>query len=716
MCKKTAKNFVECRKCSIFVHSITNYEYDVAPNYYKMNAFDFDHLLVYLIAALLIAVFVLIFYNRIYVFREQEIDSLNKGQNARLRLVLQTGKLRLWTYLLSSRHYMRFSDTGEYVDEYNPVEFSQFFDRDDFEMLRRAIFDICEGKRSALTVMVRSNPAPGEEQRHYEMNVSVASRDAQGHITRLLGVQRDVTDTVRKEQEVNQLLMRYHTVFNSSLSDMMFYDKNGVLRDINDKACQSFHINDREKLLGGSYTLDINPFFNMLDFSRLERANMTSIVDFEAFRDERYHLESFALQGKMYYESSINAIRNADGEVEGVYVSGRNVTEMVESFHHQQEGMLQLRRTTENIKNYVRSINYALQVSDVRMVSYYPHSYTLELSTNINQTQLRLSQLRCIRLASPRFRRNVSSALNRMDHLTTHPIEQTIETEIRDQQGRPVWLMFNMVPLFDKDGRVERYFGMCRNVTEMVETERRLAVETKKAQETELLKQSFLTNMSYEIRTPLNTVVGFAELFEAEHDPADEPIFVEEIKKNSGSLLQLINDILFLSRLDANMIEYKREDADFALLFEGYCQIGWSSAGPQVKTIVDNPYEHLVVSIDSDNLGKVVEKLCALAASFTREGTIRAKCEYWRGELMLNIEDTGTGIDPETVPKVFGRFVRNVNEELCGTGLDLPIVQSLVQQMGGNIELQSELGKGTTTWITIPCDAKVIEKKRDILV
>lgn len=680
-----------------------------------MNAFDFDHLLVYLIATLLIAVFVLLFYNRLYVFREQTANSQNQSQNARLRLVLQTGRLSLWTYVVASRHYVRFSDNGEYTDEYNPVEFSQLYDRDDFEVLRSAIFDICDGKRLTAKVKMRSNTDADGTHRHYEVTVNVASRDAAGHVTRLLGMQRDITDALRKEQTVNQLLMRYHTVFNSSLSDMMFYDRNGVLRDINDKACQSFHIDNRQQLLDGNYRLEMNPFFAHLDISHIDSMHSTSVVDVNDLADGTSRLSGLRPEGKMYYESNINAIRNTEGELEGIYISGRNVTELVESFHHQQEGMLQLQRATKNLQDYIRNINYALRVTDVRMANYYPQSYTLEVSTIINETQLRLSQLRCIRLATPRFRRSVSSVLNRMDHLTRHPIEQTIETEVRDKQGRPIWLMFNMVPMLDAEGRVERYFGMCRNMTEMVETEQRLAVETRKAQETELLKQSFLTNMSYEIRTPLNTVVGFAELFEADHDVADEPVFVEEIKKNANTLLQLVNDILYLSRLDANMIEYKKEPTDFALLFDGHCQMGWSTASAQVKTVIENPYEHLMVNVDQEHLGMVVERLCTLATGFTQEGTIRAKCEYWRGELMISVEDTGAGIDPETMPRVFERFVRNVNQELCGTGLDLPIIQELVHQMGGTIELQSELGKGTTAWVTIPCEATAIKKKRDIL-
>ena len=676
------------------------------------KVYDFDHTLAYVVAFLLIGVFVLIFYNRLYVFQRQEVNASRRSQNARLALILKAGKQRIWIYDPVKRHYSYLSDEGTYEEEYNPVEFSQRFDRDDFELMRQAIFDVADEKRSSAVVTVKSNAEDDEARLYYEINVSVASRDQHGHPTRLLGIERDITDKIRKQEQVNKLLMRYHTVFNSSLLDMIYYDKNGVLQDINEKACQAFGVADRDQIISEGFLLQNNPFFSGIELEQMENTRTSSIVDFGQFTDEIYQTERFGLKDKMYYDSTINPFRNAQGELEGVYMCGRDITEMVESVHRQREGALRLQQATKNVQNYISNINYALRVSGVRFVSYHPQSYTLEVSDNINETQLRLSQLRCIRLATFRFRRNVSSMLNRMDRLSKYTIAETIETEFRDKKGRQVWLMFNMVPIIDKEGNVERYFGVMRDMTDMVETERRLAVETKKAQETELLKQSFLTNMSYEIRTPLNNVVGFAELFESEHEEADEQLFVEEIKKSSNTLLLLINDILFLSRLDANMIEYNKADVDFAMVFESHCQMGWSSMSPAVRTVVDNPYERLVVDIDEANLGKVIEKLCQLSAYFTREGTVSARCEYRRGELTISIEDTGIGIDAQTLPHVFDRFVRDQREELCGTGLDLPIVQSLVQQMGGSIEMESELGKGTTVWVSIPCEAKAIAKRR----
>ena len=680
-----------------------------------LQIFDFDHLLAYTTGILLIAGLVLLFYNRLYAFREKEEQMNNQSQNKRLALILQTGNLQLWLYMPQTRRYMTLSEEGKVLAEFNPVDFSQRFNRDDFDVMQRDIFDMCDGKRRDAELRMHSH-ATGDDERTYDVKISVLQRDARRNIVMLLGVQHDITEKQRQMRSANALLMRYHTVFNSSLVDMIYYDNHGVLRDINEKACAAFNVPNREFVMDGSFLLVNNPMFENIDLERLENTRATSIIDFRNMNEDRYRLDDFKLAGKMYYESTINPIRNEAGELTGVFMAGRNITEMVESFHHQQESSRHLQQVNKDIQSYINNINYALRMSDVWLVNYYPDTCILELSTNINETQLRLTQVRCIRMGSPRYRKHISIALNRMDHRTTNTLALTVETELRDKQERPVWLLFNMVPMKGEDGRVERYFGLCRNMTEMVETEQQLAVETKKAQETELLKQSFLTNMSYEIRTPLNTVVGFAELFEAEHDVADEPIFVEEIKRNSNSLLKLVNDILYLSRLDAKMIESNKTEVDFSMIFESHCQMGWSSVSPEVKTIVDNPYERLVVVIDQENLGKVIEKLCANAVNYTEKGSIRAKYEYRHGELSISIEDTGNGIDEQTLSHVFERFARNDHHQVCGTGLDMPIAQALVHLMGGSIEMQSEVGKGTTVWVMIPCEAKTIEKRREFIV
>ena len=643
----------------------------------------------------------------------QEID--NKKQKARLALIMKTSKLRLWFYDPTTRHCCYLSEAGDYEREYNPADFALFFHRDDLDRMRSLIFAICEGRQDTGRVNVRSRAEKESDCKHYEISFSVMSRGIDGLPTSLMALQHDVTEEYHRQQKINQLLVRYHTIFNSSLLDMLYYDKNGVLTDLNERACKSFNVKSREQVLDGSFLLKNNPFYSQIPLNEMTNTLTGSIIDFSEFGLPEYRLEEFGLEGKMYYESTINTIRNQQGELEGVYMSGRDISEMVNSYHRQQAGIRQLQQGTESIQQYISNIDYALSVSGVQLVNYYPHSYTFELINRETKKRMRMSQLRCIRLATLRFRRTVNSALNRMDHLTKRGIMQAIEIEIRDKKGRQIWLLFNMVPMLNEKGEVERYFGTYRDITDMVATEQQLAVETKKAQETELLKQAFLTNMSYEIRTPLNNIIGYAGLFTSDHDESDEPFFIDQIRNSTNELLLVVNDVLYISRLEANMEEYKREAVDFASAFEGYCRNGLSTIKPGVQSVIVQPYNRLVVDIDASHVSMIIQRLCNLSCMVTDSGSITVSYEYHRGELIILFEDTGKGFPEEVAAHVLDQhFARREDGGLIGSGLDLSIVQLLTKQMGGTIEIQSDYGKGTSVWVSIPCTASVIEKKRNL--
>ena len=641
-----------------------------------------------------------------------QIDS--KKQKARLALILKTGRLRLWFYYPATRHYRYLSEAGEFGQEFNPSEFGQAFHPTDLEVMRSLVFDICDGKQDSGKVKLRSRAEKESECKHYEEAITVISRDENGLPTALMGIQHDVTDEYRQQEKIKKLLIRYQTIFNSSLLDNLYYDSKGVLREINERACENFNLKSREQVLDGSFLLKNNPFFNQLQFDQIEDSYTGSIIDFDKLTEERYRNEEIGLTGKMYYESAINPIRNEEGKLEGVYMSGRDITEMVNSFHRLQKSVEKLQKGTDSIRQYIANIDYALSVSGVQLVNYYPHSYTFELINRETNSKLHMSQLRCIRLATMRFRRTVNSVLNRMDHLTRRGIEQAIEIEIRDKKGRQIWLLFNMVPMFDAEGRVERYFGTYRDITDMVETEKQLAIETKKAQETEQLKQTFLTNMSYEIRTPLNNILGYAGLVTGEHDPSDEPFFMEQIKHSTGELLLLVNDILYISRLEANMEEYTKEPTDFAGAFEALCLAGLSAIKPEVQPVISQTYNRLEVDIDMKHVSELIQRMCSMACLLTSQGSIHVSYEYHGGELTFRLEDTGRGFTEEMMSHIFDHFTRDEKGELIGSGLDLAIAQLLAHQMGGTIDIQSDYGKGTSAWMSIPCTALVIDKKRNL--
>ena len=174
-------------------------------------------------------------------------DVSNKKQKARLALIMKTSRLRLWFYDPATRHFCYLSEEGEYEREYNPADFALFFHRDDVDKMRAMLFAICEGKMDTGKVSARSRAKKESDCRHYEISFSVMSRGEDGLPTSLMAIQHDVTDEYQRQQKINELLARYHTIFNSSLLDMLYYDNNGVLTDLNERACAAFNVKSREQ-------------------------------------------------------------------------------------------------------------------------------------------------------------------------------------------------------------------------------------------------------------------------------------------------------------------------------------------------------------------------------------------------------------------------------------------------------------------------------------
>ena len=672
---------------------------------------DAHHLAAYLVAALMISVFVMLFSNRLFFYRQREVSLQARQLNAQLGLVLTSNKTQVWTYDVSKHLYTLLMKDGK-GKSLAPIDFAQHFNSNDFTTLHKAVTSLIIKKGDGEPLVVRGHATDdGQPPRIYKVNLTVLERDNKGKAKLLLGTQRDITENRSRKEKARHLALRYHTVFNSSLVDMTYFDANGIMTDINDKACETFGIANREALVQRGMKITDIPAYRELDFDRLENLQMVAITDIDRTKREDERIPELTIGGKIYYECAVSAVRDKDHQLLGVIAAGRNITDMVDSHHQQQHDALLLEKRTKEIKDYINNINYSLKVSGVRLVNYHPDNHELKIFSDLNRVQYSLSQVRCISLLESHDQRRARGLLLRMDHRTPGNFTTTLQTRFHDEQERNIFLTFSMVPVVGKDGQISHYFGMLRNDTEMVCTERQLLKETEKAQETEELKNTFLLNMSYEIRTPLNAVVGFAELFNGPHDVEDEPIFADEIKRNTNELLALVNDILYISRLDAKMVEFNYKETDFAALFEGYCYMGLAMLEQDVKVQVENPYTHLMVVIDEQSLGEVIQKLCRNAVRMTKAGTIRAKYDYRHGELNITIEDTGRGLSEKDLPRVFERFARDENNQREGTGLEMAIIKELVEQMGGTIELQSEEGKGSAAYVIIPCEMTAMEKK-----
>lgn len=672
---------------------------------------DINPTYIYLIAVLVISAIAMVVYNRLSYYKEKRVTRKVQRLNAQLTLIMDANKTDAWTYNTKKNQFKVISKENLTETFYTPFEFSQLYDREDFKMVVKAIENIQNREQIAETLTVKGAPAEDDSSKIYEMSLTVLRRNKQDQPIEILGTQRDATKEKKLAEEDKNLMLKYHTVFNSSLVDMIYYDADGYLAELNETACKTFGVKTPETLLKRKIKMTDIPSYREFDIKTLEHTQLSSITDITHVKKSDERVPEVTREGKIYYEVMLEPIHDIHNQSLGVIAAGRDITEMVESHHRQQKSARLMEERSKALKQYIDDLNYTLKISDARLTNYYPATHTLDILSDITGEGTHLSQLKAVAMIHPDDRKRAKMLITRMDRLYKGTFSEILHTKLRDHNGRDIYLNFSMMPITDKEGNVTHYFGMCRNETEMAYVEKHLQEESAKAQEEEQLKNAFLLNMSYELRVPLHAVIGFAELFKREHNREDEPIFAREIKKNTDILLNLINDILFISRLDAHMIEYHYEECDFASLFEGWCQMGWSDASKNIKQITENSYNSMLVKIDPKHLGIAIQKLCGYSARTTKAGSLKSRYEYLHDELIIIVEDTSQGIEFDEVPKIFNRFMGDAKTKRIGTGLDLPIVKELVEQMGGTIDVLSEPGKGSTFFMSIPCELTSFEKK-----
>ena len=629
-----------------------------------------NHIYIYLIAVLVISAIAMVVYNRLAFYKEKRVTRKVQRLNAQLTLIMDANKTDAWTYNTKKNQFKVISKENLTETFYTPFEFSQLYDREDFKMVVKAIENIQNREQIAETLTVKGAPAEDDSSKIYEMSLTVLRRNKQDQPIEILGTQ-----------------------------------------ELNEKACETFGVKTPETLLKRKVKMTDIPSYREFDIKTLEHTQLSSITDITHVKKSDERVPEITREGKIYYEVMLEPIHDIHNQSLGVIAAGHDITEMVVSHHRQKESARMMEERAKALKQYIDDLNYTLKISDARLTNYYPATHTLDILSDITGEGTHLSQLKAVAMIHPDDRKRAKMLITRMDRLYKSTISETLHTKLRDHNGRDIYLTFSMMPITDKEGKVTHYFGLCRNETEMAYIEKHMQEETAKAQEEEQLKNAFLLNMSYELRVPLHAVIGFAELFKREHSREDEPIFAREIKKNTDILLDLINDILFISRLDAHMIEYHYEECDFASLFEGWCHQGWSEADENLKQITENSYNSMLVKIDPKHLGIAIQKLCGYSARTTKAGSLKARYEYLHDELIIIVEDTSQGIEFDEVPKIFNRFMGDAKTKRIGTGLDLPIVKELVEQMGGTIDVLSEPGKGSTFFMSIPCELTSFEKK-----
>lgn len=234
-----------------------------------------------------------------------------------------------------------------------------------------------------------------------------------------------------------------------------------------------------------------------------------------------------------------------------------------------------------------------------------------------------------------------------------------------------------------------------------------------KVQEADKMKNAFIANMSHEIRTPLNAIVGFAHLVTETTNASEQREYFSIINKNCDLLLKLINDILDLSNIESGRLNYNVSEVEL----RDICQEAYVVQSLKMTSDVALLYNSVAMPsvrlwIDPHRVEQVLLNLLSNAIKFTSKGFISLFYEVEDMFVRVSVMDTGIGISEEKLESVFERFVK-LDDFYQGAGLGLPICKMIVEQLGGEIGVRSELGKGSTFWFTLPLvvtDKAVVEK------
>ena len=286
------------------------------------------------------------------------------------------------------------------------------------------------------------------------------------------------------------------------------------------------------------------------------------------------------------------------------------------------------------------------------------------------------------------------------------PIVKAMETkevhECEREYAPGKYLHLFAKPILSSDGEVIGVVSKTDDITRQKEEAIELRKAKDKAEESDHLKSAFLANMSHEIRTPLNAIVGFSGLLAVTDEKNEKEEYIRIIENNNSLLLQLINDILDIAKIEAGTLEFSVKETDINVLLSQLEQAFRLKVGEGVTISFGEKLPSCVIYTEKNRLSQVISNFLTNAVKFTSQGSIRFGYRMVENnKLYFYVSDTGCGIAPDEVHKVFERFVK-LNDFAQGTGLGLSISKMIIERLGGEIGVDSILKEGSTFWFTIP--------------
>ena len=510
----------------------------------------------------------------------------------------------------------------------------------------------------------------------------------------------DITDVVTAHQALDEKEKLLRNVIQNAPIGIEIYDRTGHLVDINARDLEMFGVTDPAGIRGLSIFDNPNFSAEIKDCIREGRGtDFTTRYDFSKARS--YYDTSRS--GYIDWTARIRCLYNDTGEITHYLLINIDNTELRQT----QDRLTEFEALFRLISEYaqVGYINYNLCNKEGYAQSVWLRNYGEADTAAIGDV---IGKYRHIH---PDDR---TVLLNRLAQFESGEIQSaSVSCRVLHDDGRTTWIKSHLICReYRPQEQVIDMLGINYDITALKQTEQELIAAKERAEESNKLKTAFLANMSHEIRTPLNAIVGFSNLLAETDDIGERREYMRVVEENNELLLKLISDILDLSKIEAGTFEFNYGRVDVNRM----CEETVRSLSLKVK---DKPVELIFgehdaqccVVGDKNRLIQVITNFINNAVKFTDEGSITLGYRTEGGELLFHVEDTGSGISEEHRQSIFDRFVK-LNSFAQGTGLGLSISKSIVEQMGGRIGVESEVGRGSRFWFTIPavtCDAP--EKK-----
>lgn len=494
----------------------------------------------------------------------------------------------------------------------------------------------------------------------------------------------------RSESEARLEKAYLQNIYKNLPAGIELYDKDGFMTDLNDKEMEIFGLRHKEDVIG--LNLFDNPLLPQGLKDKLKAGapiDMSFNYDFD--RLDGYY--STSRTGTISLISKFAPLYDALGNLINILLINIDNTETTNAYSKIQD----FEEFFTLIGNYAK-VGYAhfnaLKCDGYAVNSWYRNVGEKE-GTPLNEIIKVHSHFH------PDDRRMMLRFFDQV--LIREASHLRRDVRILREDGTYTWTRVNvMVRDFrPEDGIIDM---VCVNydITELKETERKLIAARDKAEELDRLKSAFLANMSHEIRTPLNAIVGFSSLLTETEDMKDRKQYMAIVQENTELLLQLISDILDLSKMESGAFEFVKSDTDVNLLCSEIIRSLRMKVPAGVELVFEECLPGCHVWADKNRLNQVISNFINNALKFTFSGSITLG--YYRqtdGYLRFYVRDTGMGIPKNKIKTVFDRFVK-LNNFVHGTGLGLSICKSLVEQMGGTIGVESEEGEGSCFWFTYP--------------